>query len=77
MPVFHFLWNDENEDHVAQHGVTREEFEEVAQWGDRREKSRQSGNPIVIGFTSTGRYLACIYEDIDGYMVLPVTAYEV
>lgn len=76
MPIFDFLWYDENEEHVAEHGVTKEEFEEVAQWGQRREVSRQSGHPIVFG-RSTGKYIACVVEELDELLILPVTAYEV
>ena len=79
MPVFDFLWFDENEQHLAEHGVTKEEFEEVVFNAARSEiqRSRSSGNPLVVGYTSTGKKIACVYEDVDGYQIVPVTAYEV
>ena len=29
MPFWYFIWDGENDEHVAEHGVTPEEFEEV------------------------------------------------
>jgi hypothetical protein len=29
MPYFFFVWEEENEEHLAEHGVSREEFEDV------------------------------------------------
>ena len=29
MPFYLFIWNDEIEEHIAEHGITPEEFEEV------------------------------------------------
>jgi uncharacterized DUF497 family protein len=78
MPWFVFLWTPQREDHIVQHGVTPEEFEEVVMDPDKVEISRSSGRPIAFGYTSTGKYLACVYEEMDdGVTVLPVTAYEI
>ena len=40
------------------------------------EESRSSGRPIAFGYTSTGKYLACIYELLDEVTVYAITAYE-
>jgi len=77
VPFFLFIWNDQIEQHIAEHGITPEEFEEVVCDPDEVGRSRTSGRPIVFGRTSTGRYLACIYELLDDSTVIPVTAYEV
>ena len=77
MPEFHIIWSDEIEEHLAEHGVTRAEFAEVVLLATEVETSRSTGNPIVFGWTSTGKHIACVYEDIDGYSIVPVTAYEV
>jgi hypothetical protein len=55
MPVFDFLWFDENEQHLAEHGVTKEEFEEVVLGVTRQEiqGSRSSGNPLIVGSSGT------------------------
>ncbi len=77
MPVFLFVWNDQIEEHVAEHGVTPDEFEEVVCDPDEVDQSRSSGRAIAFGETSSGKYLACVYELLDETTVLPVTAYEV
>jgi hypothetical protein len=33
--------------------------------------------PVAFGYTSTGKYLACVFEMLDDDTVYPVTAYEV
>ena len=76
MAWFDCFWYDENRDHLAQHGVTPEEFEYVVCHPKITGVSDSSGNPLVKGYTSTGRWLVCIYESIDDVSILPVTAYE-
>jgi len=76
------LWDlDEDEEgnvqHIAQHGVTKEEVEEVLESPAGTVVSRSSGRPIVFGETSTGRLLAVVYEEIDADTARPVTAWEV
>ncbi len=77
MPWFLFLWDPETEEHLAQHGVIPEEFEEVVCNPDSVGESRATGRPIAFGYTSTGKYLACIYELADQDTVLPFTAFEI
>lgn len=77
MPHVLFHWNDEIVEYVAQHGVTPEEFEEVVLASKNVHISRSSGRPIVFGETSTGKFLACVFEYIGPDEVVPVTAYEV
>ena len=76
MPRYDFIWDGENEDHLAEHDVTPGEFVEVVSDPDRVELSRTSGRPIAFGPTSTGKYLACVYELFDEHTVYPITAYE-
>lgn len=77
MAFFFFHWDDEIIEHLAQHGVTREEFAEVVQSPDERGTSRSTGRPTATGVTSTSKTLFCVYEMIDADTVLPVRAYEV
>jgi uncharacterized DUF497 family protein len=65
MPFYLFIWDNENEQHLADHGVTRDEFEEVVCNPDVVDQSRSTGRPIAFAATSTGKYLACIYELVD------------
>jgi hypothetical protein len=77
MPWYLFLWDVETEAHLAQHDVTPDEFEEVVSNPDSVGESHSTSRPIAFGNTSSGKYLACIYELVDQETVLPVTAYEI
>jgi uncharacterized DUF497 family protein len=66
-----------NVQHIAEHGLTKEEIEEVLENPEGIESSRSSGRLIAFGETSTGRIVAVVYEEIDRNTVYPVTAYEV
>lgn len=76
MPFYLYQWAEENEAHLAEHGVTPEEFEEVVGNPDWVQISRTTGRPIAFGETSSGKYLACVYELLDELTALPITAYE-
>lgn len=79
MPHVLFVWNDKLIDYIGQHGVTPDEFEEVVLNARTVRRSGSSGRPLVFGPTTSGKYLACIFEytDSDETEVLPVTAYEI
>jgi uncharacterized DUF497 family protein len=68
---------DGNVQHIAEHGITKEEVEEVLEHPSGIETSRSSGWPIAFGETSTGRVIAVVYEEIDEETAYPITAYEV
>lgn len=77
MKIHRLIWPEERIDHIARHGVTPEEVEEVC--FDRplvlRAKA-EGANPVyhVLGQTAAGRYLFCVviqFPDGNGY---PVTA---
>lgn len=76
MPFYTFAWDDENEAHLAEHDVSIDEFAEVVCAPDFVEESRSSGRPIAFGYTSTGKYLACVYELLDEATVYAITAFE-
>jgi hypothetical protein len=44
---------------------------------ERRGMSRSSGLPIVFGTTSTGRFIAVIFQKIDPNTAKPVTAFDI
>jgi len=77
MPHVLFVWNEDLVEYIGRHGVTPDEFEEVVVNSKDVGTSRSSGRPIVFGATSTGKFLACVYEYVDVDQVVPVTAYEV
>lgn len=69
-----------NVQHIAEHGVTMEEVEEVLlNENNPVVESRSSGRPITIGETSTGKRIAVVWEEaLDNPLIIrPVTAYEV
>jgi uncharacterized DUF497 family protein len=79
MRIHGFIWPDDRIEHIAGHGVTPDEVEDVC-FGKsfvRRAKS-QGANPVyyILGQTRAGRYLFCVvirFPDGNGY---PVTARE-
>jgi uncharacterized DUF497 family protein len=68
---------DGNVQHCEEHGITKEEVEEVFQNATDADTSHSSGRPVVFGDTIAGRHVMVVYEEIDADTVYPVTAYEV
>jgi hypothetical protein len=66
-----------NVQHIADHDLTKEEVEDVLFDPEGRSVSRSSGLPLVFGTTSTGRFIAVIFQEIDADTARPVTAYDV
>jgi hypothetical protein len=66
-----------NVQHMAEHGVSPEEVEEVLEAPAGEAVSRSSGLPIAFDETSTGRIIAVVYEEVDQDTARPITAYEV
>ena len=86
MEPFQIIWDleddrDGNYWHVCvENGVTPEEFSEVLLHNTAGIiRSKSSGRPMTFGWTSTGKHLAIIWEDIeeDPWSIYPVTAYPV
>lgn len=77
MPIAQFLWPEDRVEHIAQHDVTPEEFEQVC-FGRAlilRAKARGE-NPVyyVLGETDSGRHLFCVVIEFPGGKGYPVTA---
>ena len=71
---------DGNVQHIAEHGVTVEEVEDVLHDARTRTgRSRSSGRPEAFGETSTGKYITVIWEEVcdDPRTIYPITADEV
>jgi uncharacterized DUF497 family protein len=82
MPFDAIIWDldddpDGNVQHCAEHGVTKEEVEEVLANPTDTDISESSGRPVAFGDTSTGRHLMVVFDEIDEDTVYPVTAYDV
>jgi uncharacterized DUF497 family protein len=66
-----------NTAHVAEHGLTIDEIEDVLLNASLPiDKSDSSGRDLRQGWTSTGRWIVVTWEEIDDDTVRPVTAYE-
>jgi uncharacterized DUF497 family protein len=84
MPGVIIIWDlpdapDGNVQHIASHNITIAEVEDVLL--DRESEdtiSRSSGRPITFGYTSSGRYLAVVWEHVDDnpLTIYPITAYD-
>ena len=85
MTRFLLVWDLEDEPegnvrHIAEHGITQEEVEEVLNDpGTSFGVSQSSGLPMAFGWTLAGRHLTIVFERVeaDPPTVRPVTAYEV
>ncbi len=77
MLIFDFIWNDENIEHLAEHGVTTTEARYVVENPVGMEKNR-NGDPIAFGYTQHGRHLAVPFVFLDDArtLVYVTTAYE-
>lgn len=77
MKVRELIWPEDRIDHIARHGVTPEEVEEVCFGPALVQRARSEGaNPVyyVLGETLAGRFLFSVviqFPDGKGY---PVTA---
>jgi uncharacterized DUF497 family protein len=84
MKIHEFIWPQERVDHIAEHGVTPEEVEEVCFGKPLVLRGKSEGeNPVyyVLGQTHAGRYLFCVvirFPEGVGYPVSarPMTAKE-
>lgn len=82
MPNEQIVWDDSvggNIEHLAEHGVTLEEFEQVlaAGFADRVISRSHPDHWLVQGFTDRGRFLFIVFEYFEAeHLINPVTAYE-
>ena len=70
---------DGNVQHIAEHGISVDEVEDVLRDRDSTDTiSKSSGQPITFGYTSAGRYLAVVWEHVDDdpLTIYPITAYD-
>jgi hypothetical protein len=80
MAIRYAIWDTEDDPqgnlrHVAQHGLTLEDVEDVLFGIHELGTSRSSGSPIAFGFTSGGEFVCVVFEWVDDETVYPVTAY--
>jgi uncharacterized DUF497 family protein len=79
-------WDDpdvpsSNTAHIAEHGLSADEVDSVLV-GEHAtfDISQSSGRPVAFGRTSTGRFIAVVFEIlnlVDPLVIRPITAYDV
>jgi len=75
--IHEILWPEDRVEHIAKHGITPEEFEDVCFGLPLVLRAKSAGkNPVyhVLGCTASGNHILCIvihFPDGKGY---PVTA---
>lgn len=63
--------------HCTEHGITKEDVEDVLENPTDADISRSSGQPVVFGNTRSGKHILVVYELVEKDTVYPITAYEV
>lgn len=77
MKIRKIIWSEDRIEHIARHGVTPEEFEEIVFGSAFTQRAKSEGdNPVyyVRGQTEFGKHLVCVvihFPDGNGY---PITA---
>ena len=77
MPISEVLWPQDRVDHIARHGVTPDEFEQVCFGLPLVLRAKATGpNPVpyLLGETDAGRRLFCVVIEFPGGKGYPVTA---
>ena len=77
MRIHEFVWPQERIDHIAEHGVTPEEVEEVCFGKPLVLRAKSEGeNPVyyILGQTAAGRYLFCVVIRFPEGISYPVSA---
>ena len=82
MDFLRILWDDPddpegNVEHIAEHGLSMDDVEDVLGNPSSEGRSHSSGLPCVWGYTLEGLYILVVYEVIDEDSIRVVTAYEV
>ena len=81
MAWFEFVWSfetDGNVSHIAEHGLTPDDFEYVFLNFESETLSRSTGRPMRFGVTEDGRNVCIVFEWLeDELTVYPVTAFQV
>ncbi len=74
MEIQIFSWNEDNIEHISNHGVTPEEIEEIAFEGIAYIKKGREGKRYLYGKTVGGKYLFVVYVPVAKGKVRVITA---
>lgn len=76
---YHFVWDDENEFHLGQHGISPEEAEEVFFNRYVVVPNKRKHGPkrfIIDGKADSGRKLRVIFEDLGKHEARVITGWD-
>lgn len=76
MPWYDFIWDDQNAQHIAEHGVSIKEAQYVILNAVTLERSRATDRLVAIGQTQGGRRLFIAFDLVDLTTAYVVTAYD-
>jgi len=77
MILFGIRVSAEYRSHIAEHGIDVSDVESVVCNPIELRQSRTTRRPIAIGWSTDGRLIAVVYEQLDPVTVYPITAFEV
>ena len=80
MAINYVTWDMDHEPegnvaHIAEHGLTKDDVEQVLFGVHELDISHSSGRPIAMGFNSGGQYICVVFDWVDDETAYPVTAY--
>jgi uncharacterized protein len=77
MSIQEIIWTEERVEHIARHGVSPEEVEQVCHGYPLVQRAKSEGkNPVyyLLGQSYSGRYLFCVMIQFPENKGYPVTA---
>ena len=77
MVIREVIWPEDRIEHIAEHGITPDEFEQVCSRQPLILRAKSRGpSPVyhVLGQTGSGRYLFCVVIHLPDGKGYPVTA---
>jgi hypothetical protein len=82
LAIEYVLWDMDDEPsgnvrHIQEHGLSKEDVEDVLYGEHELEVSRSSGRPIAFGMTSEGLFVCVVFDWVNDNTVIPITAYPV
>lgn len=75
MVILELEWDDENVEHIAEHGVNPEEVEDIC-FGLHLVEKEGNNRYVLSGQSRGGRYLNVIIEKVGKGRFRPVTAFD-
>jgi len=75
MRIGELEWDDNNIEHIAQHGVTPQEVEDVC-FGFHIYVREDGQRFVISGQSASGRYLNVVVERVGKGAFKPITAFE-